>query len=267
MPSLENVERARVLLDSGIDSNIPYAALEIRFAMEAIVYEKIRFHSPHLPTAIVDTWQPPQVLKLLVQLEPDAALDTITRIGPQSVDGARATVADIEIEHRSFTLAWLTKHYNVVGNLLHTPTIKQQLTSVLDWQLRRSQLNEILVEVKRVAESSGQAWLATIITYKCHLCGKDMPRNIDGLKTGTKVTCLYPKCGAEHVVSIEDGDQPAIDLLASDFDCLKCREPIEVEDRHVKIGLHFGCSKCQTQHEIAGWGYRMVEPSAFNSST
>jgi hypothetical protein len=126
-----HVERAATLLASGVESDLSYAALELRMAMEAIAYEKLRLYAPRLPESIFDKmWQPPQIMKALLEFEP-WAMENKTISNARTDEDGSSTEQVIIGEHFSFKLQWLRKAYNTVGQFLHTPTPKQAEQTIL----------------------------------------------------------------------------------------------------------------------------------------
>jgi hypothetical protein len=72
MDKRAHVARATELLDKADDALLPYAALELRMAMEAIAYGKLRAFATRIPTSVLDKWQPPQAMRALLEFEPHA---------------------------------------------------------------------------------------------------------------------------------------------------------------------------------------------------
>ncbi|MCK1288940.1 hypothetical protein IVB41_34080 [Bradyrhizobium sp. 44] len=62
--------RARVELASADDERLPYAMLELRFAMEAITYDRAQAFKEDLPYEEYRTWQPRKVVAVLAGIDP-----------------------------------------------------------------------------------------------------------------------------------------------------------------------------------------------------
>src|SRR5262245_42333641 len=101
-----HVSAARRLLDSGDAGLLPYAALELRMAMEAITYDKLRAHAHRLPSDVLDKWQPPQAMKALLEFAPHAADERVVAFGLQPGPGVPAEQRRPIAEKRSFDLEW-----------------------------------------------------------------------------------------------------------------------------------------------------------------
>lgn len=117
--------RARNILDTGDDFTLRYACLELRFCIEAITYDKLRFYAPRLPVLVIETWQPPQAMKALVQIEPDAASNYSIAMSPEDSLGHPTGEWMSVGAHKSLPVSWITKIYNKLGSYLHIPNPKK----------------------------------------------------------------------------------------------------------------------------------------------
>lgn len=81
--------RAKALLAQGDDQALRYAALELRLTLEAIAYDRLHDYRRDVPPSVYETWQPPKVLKLLLEIDPRA--DT-----PQTVKIARTLAPGVD---------------------------------------------------------------------------------------------------------------------------------------------------------------------------
>lgn len=66
----KSVERAKNELDKNIVHNLPYAALELRMALESIIYERAENYKEELSGKKLSTWQPRKLLMLILEIDP-----------------------------------------------------------------------------------------------------------------------------------------------------------------------------------------------------
>ena len=252
--------RAATLLESGGDEALRYAALELRMAMEAIAYDKLRVYARRLPSEVLDKWQPPQAMRALLLFEPRAMHSKRVRYAAQGPDG-QPPGPWIELgEHRSFDITWLRKAYNKIGSYLHQPAPFRAACEP-DPSTLRADLREILAEVKQVAESRLDGALVTAITFQCAACDAWVVCNEEGVKATQRAVCLDASCSAEHVATFAADGTVTFHLIATDFDCVKCSAKIPVEDRRLRIGYEFSCPACKAVHVLAQtqWGYGLKD--------
>lgn len=261
MTKHQHTAAAKDLLAGGPDANLRYAALELRLAIEAITYEKLRLYAPRLPATVLDKWQPPQAFRALEEYEPRSTHSFRLRIAPETDYGVAGTDWRDIGEHRAFKLPWLKKTYNKLGGLIHQRApnydANAELSSISDPSRLREELKAIHKEVERVASSQINSSLATVMYIECMVCGAPIVRNVDGAKETKRADCLQMACGAQHHLEFGDDGRATTQLIATSFECLKCDAPITVENRRLDVGLEFMCSSCQTKHVIVSrqWAY------------
>lgn len=103
------IERANSLIEEGTAVSLRYAALELRFCMEAITYEKLEASAKHIPPDIIDKWQPPQAVKALLEHEPKTDKGFILFAGIEEEYGVPSNNMQFVGEHKAFNLGWLRR--------------------------------------------------------------------------------------------------------------------------------------------------------------
>jgi hypothetical protein len=252
--------RAEALLAKGDDESLRYVCLELRFCLEAISYEKLRLYAPRLPRGTFEKlWQPPQVVRALLEFEPHADQDFELRVGRETTLGVPASELHIVGVHRTFRLAWLRKTYNKLGNFLHIPTPPSGAVSQQP-EPRRSDLEAILGDVRAVLTSAVDSSLAKVVEFECAACRATVIVNEDRLRKNPHVRCLNSACNSEHVAvfSTQDADSPIhFERYAKSFECLDCGKAISISISDLIHGYAFECSACHARHQIleTEWGY------------
>jgi len=238
-----------------------YACLELRFCLEALAYEKLGIYSKRVPQSVLDTWQPPQAIKALLEFEPLADEGFTLTMSPESSPGVPTGDWQVIGTHSTLKLSLIRKYYNKLGNFLHIPsparTARQASVSpTVDG------LKEMLEEMRPAVYSHFDASMATVVEWECSVCNGMSVANLDGLKESKKAFCLNPQCGALHHAVCDSEGEIELHLDASHFKCAQCGEEIELENRKLAIGLQFKCWPCGAVHKIAGrqWSYGQPLP-------
>lgn len=257
--------RAERLLEKNDDDLLRYVCLELRFCLEAIAYDKLRTYAKRLPDAVLNTWQPPQAIRALLEFEPLADQDFVLRFSPESELGVPTGEWVTLGTHRTLRLSWLRKSYNKLGHYLHVPMpgAEGRTRSIGP---SRSELEGIVAELKPAIESAVDSSLAAVLDFECSVCHLAFFANIEAAKKRQKVMCLNPNCQAEFFPEFGDTGDVKLHLMSSAFDCLSCGKPIHVENRKLEVGLEFLCPACGSRHQIASrqWGYG--RPDALKST-
>jgi hypothetical protein len=173
--------RAKALLAEEDDSLLRYICLELRFCLEAITYDKLRTYIKRIPEEVLETWQPPQAMRALLEFEPDADQDFSIRISPETKSGVPTGEWTHLGVHHIFKLSWLRKTYNKLGNFLHVPTPRVQRGASQQQspaQLRKA-IEEIIAELEPIVASSLDSSLAMVVEFQCSVCNNKVFRNLD----------------------------------------------------------------------------------------
>lgn len=261
MHKRQHASRAAELLSDEEEANLKYAALELRMAIEEIVYEKLKLYAPRLPAEVVDKWQPPQAVRALLEFEPRATSDKIVRFSREATADSPAGEWKTLGSHRSFKLPWLRRAYHLLGSLLHAPAPKSaaKFKSPARHPSIRQELRDILAEVEAVAASQMDSSLARVVTFECAACDAPVICNEDGARRSGRAVCLDPSCGAHHAAEFRLDGSVVFHLIATEFDCMKCDGKIPVENRKLSLNFRFRCQRCGSWHSVveAQWGYAL----------
>lgn len=240
----EHLERARELLEAGDEAAVRYACLEMRFAIEKIVYRKLSKLAEKIPPAIYRTWQPNKAMKLLLNFEPQADQNVKVAVSSVAEDGSPAGDWSDLGEARAFKLQWLNKYYNKLGGYLHASPLyekKKPAHKVV------CSLREILEELDYVAASSMVMSFTITGNFPCEKCGTAIYFSEEQIKAQAELECYNQACPVRYKI-IGFGDKLKVERLhCFDYRCTRCDAenslpgPLHHEVRH--------CTSCgQTHH-------------------
>lgn len=253
MNKREHYRRAKAHLDAEDDERLAYAALELRMCLEAIIYSKLKTYAKRLPTSVKKKWQPPQALKALLTLEPDADRDFNLRMVREAQPGATAEESPTSLHsHRTVKYRWLRKHYNKLGSYLHVsqPFAPPKVPYRIGLKRLREALEEITEELEPVVASTMDASLAMTIGFECVVCRNQVLCNEAGLERTSAAVCLDPDCETEYEAARDDEGEWIFTIPRFTFICDVCKQPFEVEDRQLELGLEITCEECNTCHRL-----------------
>lgn len=153
-----HLDAAKSLLASGTRSELIYACLELRLAIEALAYETVQLLRSDLSEEVLRTWQADKLLREFKEMDP--GLDGTLTIEISPADGAEGPTFTF-VEHR-LTSAWTGKAYPTLGSFLHERTLLQlDRGHDPDDDLVRSKADAIVAELERVLGSNGWNLRAT----------------------------------------------------------------------------------------------------------
>jgi hypothetical protein len=260
------LRRAHNLLAKGDDALLRYVCLELRFCLEAVMYDKLRAYAPRLPASIYAKWQPPQALKALLQIEPRADHDYVVRISRDDGSGKPSGDWAHLGTHQTLKLSRLRKLYNQLGNYLHVPSPSAQdrnPPSPAPEKIRED-LSAILEELEPVVASTIDGTFSVTISFACSECESTVVCNEDGLRESYKATCLNVACGAEFSAVENSEGEFEFRLLTLPFQCINCKHQNLIETRRIVVGYTFMCSECGVTHGVVepAWAYGLVDSEA-----
>lgn len=243
--------RARLELESDDDNRAKYAALELRFALEALTYDKALQYKDDFPPSEFETWQPRKVMATLLEIDPDADKDVTIAIGLQKGLGQPASDMQSLGSEKKLSLANLKAQYDALGNYLHAPSLKQ-VTSGTGQDIDR--LRERCVDVlKCITEiEASPVWgtkFSNIGHAPCGRCGHEIRRNLGVGQQGPWLA-YCPGCKAPHDVSENEAGQIRFTPRQKEMICSSCKTVQYLWTDQVIVGNLFNCCECETKFQI-----------------
>jgi len=246
------LERARGELNSNDDERLSYAALELRFAMEAITYDRAQAFKDELPYEEYSTWQPRKVVAVLAGIDPSIMMTSTIRIGLEDQPGVPST--SMKPLGTEFVLSAedIKRHYDALGGGLHIPTMAQfQNDKPPDPAAVRARCDEVVSVVDRVLSSG--VWNSTLgvsSQIDCFRCQDPMRRRMpNGVKT-LKAECF--ECKAEYNLT-EEGDGKVLwSPVMDDAPCANtnCTATKALWPDEIEPGTFWTCNECGTISEL-----------------
>ncbi|MHA1528450.1 MAG: hypothetical protein ACTSVG_05490 [Alphaproteobacteria bacterium] len=117
--------RAKLLLMEDSPETVRYAAVELRMAIEGLIYDKADKYREDIPPSKYQTWQPKKLLELLLDIDPKAELGGTLSVARASDEEDREEAYQTLGTERPLSLAEIKAHYDALGSCIHMPTLKQ----------------------------------------------------------------------------------------------------------------------------------------------
>jgi hypothetical protein len=255
----DHLKRARALLATGSAADLRYAALELRMCLEAMTYDKLRSFANYVtPSFLARTWQPPKLLKAMAQFDSNADKSFILKMGVETTPGGPVNSEGMKFvgEHKAFSCAWLTKHYNKLGSYLHLQA--QATPSPAQEAKIRTNLESIFAEIEEAQTGSILgSWMGQVIQFDCHVCAEQITSSLHFVENERRSTCLNPECEAEYLVE-KRGEGFGFLLRASTIPCA-CGHTIVVENKHITDGHEPTCPSCKRKYKLkCNWSFKEV---------
>lgn len=193
----------------GEGQQLVYACLELRLAIEAIVYETLQAYEKNLSPDVAEAhqhWQPNKVLELLSAHDP--LVDRSLRVQVREVGENGAPVGGppfFDGIDRRLTVNWVEKAHRSLGSFLHQRTISQlKKGKSIDETKLRTEANRIYIGLKEVLESEVYGIQFTGgLPICCATCGFDLAATMASLILDGAVDVKCATCNVSRLVKTD----------------------------------------------------------------
>lgn len=249
--SREHLIEASKKLATKADSDLKYAALELRMAMEALTYDRALAFKEEFPIEEYDTWQPKKIMAVLLEIDPLADQDRTISIGLEEECGVQSKEMKSLGSETVLNMRVLKKHYDALGSFLHIQTIKStKAGKTVNHDRVRKRCEEIEVYLNKVLSSPVfNSTIGLFASIECMECSNKIRKRIPG-EDVIHVQC--PDCDASYRVSKSGNNQALWEPLQQKLECAnpECTRKIVVWENEIRLGTHWTCLDCKGENKI-----------------
>ena len=244
--------RAIQELNSDDDHRLPYAALELRMSLEALVYERATRYSEELSNRKLSTWQPKKLLSLLMEIDPYADKTSSISCGREEEYGKPASVMQSLGTDRLLSLGEIKKYYDRLGSYLHTPTLNQVSEGKGAPPERiRSRCMEVSKIIEEVLSSPVfNVDMKVTATLECEKCGNKIVRRIPPEANTVIARCI--ECSASYEIARASNNKADWKPLVKDVECANssCKRTMQLWECELTEGTSWICSTCKGRNQV-----------------
>jgi hypothetical protein len=242
-----HLQRAVLLLDSENITDHVYACLELRFCIEAIVYQKLLHGIKNIPSTIVETWQPQKAVKMLSEIDALSSGDckiefNLTKAETPPKDGWLLLG-----EQKIPPVKWLAKNYNKLGNFLHL--VEPRKAENKEEREIKEIISPIVEQLKEYVKGNLVLTVNNIEINQCPVCHQDFAFATNKVKHGHTRKCSNFKCGALFTANIDEPSKKVTFTCQTyDVACQECEQTIVIPEEKIRNLDKFCCSNCHSQY-------------------
>ena len=233
---------------SGDPERLPYAALELRKAMEAATYQRLRSYKEEIPPDVYRTWQPHKVVQYLIEIDWMASFQSWeVSFRPEDEPGKPAKVMRSLGTETVLTMKDLRDHYNAFGSFLHVPTLDQIENNKLP------DLNRLKEHCEKCVDLLNEVLKSPILNVnfgllaktECFRCGVLVVKRLVMNSTET-VEARCVNCDAKYIVSDEGANKVKWSAKQHDIECPTegCAGKITLWEDQIRPGIYWTCEDC-----------------------
>lgn len=242
--SINCVDKADSLIESGGEDNLRYACLQLRMAIEHLFYELIPLYSDELPTDILNKWQPKQIIDALLDCDPHVDEDATLTFFDYNEDGSRGKPFS-QRSQKGVSKRLLKKYYHKLGSYLHSPMTDDDL----DLSKFESFLRNTVAMLRDYSADTVISNIRKFAFVEC-VCGRTIKRNVAALQVTPRVTCPDVKCDAMFDYSNNEDGTCTFTPVNHSFTCTNC-DTVNYFGAHlVSDGLEITCDECESKIRV-----------------
>ncbi|MDH5824202.1 hypothetical protein QFW77_14570 [Luteimonas sp. RD2P54] len=248
----QSLERAQSLLAEDDDDVLRYAALELRLCMEALTYDRAQAYKKEIPPEEWGKWQPRQVMKLLLEIDPDADRNYSLHVGEEPYPGGQPERMHAMGAETVFGLSDLKQSYDAVGSILHMPTMLQmEAGKNHSTEKMRARCNDSAAALAKALSSP--IWNFTVGEFAscdCAECGARVRRRMPREFYQLRAKCFH--CKAEYDVILQENREVTFKPRVCDLSCptVGCEARFVLWEHQVRAGARWQCKKCEKPYGI-----------------
>lgn len=246
------LERAKEILKENNNNNLRYAALELRMSFECLVYERAGLFKDELSNNKLSTWQPPQLLKLLIEIDPDADKNSSISGGLQEEQGKPAKHLSHIGNENVLSLNEIKKYYNRLGSYLHAPTIEQVMEKKGATSAKiKERCQEIIKILDKVLSSPIFNVNFRVCTSNlCERCNTKIVRRMPFEVKTVLATCIT--CSASYQLTSLENNKVEWMPLKYNVKCAEqtCGHINKLWKDDLKLENSFLCSNCGRENQL-----------------
>lgn len=240
------VSSAKAELESGEDTRLKFAALELRFGIEALTYHRLLMYKDEIAPSEYAKWQPHKVVEMLHSIYPDVDKPSVLSVAPDS--GGPGTVLGHD---QPVSLANIKRYYNAIGSYLHAPMLNQIENGRVtpDFNKMRKRCDEILEILEKALGSTAWSNFGMFATLaSCYECDKPVRRRWSNDQERTRVPCFH--CRAEYWLTGSEHGKALWEPNYERVTCPACKHINTCWPRDIEPGVTCSCKACGRQHRF-----------------
>jgi hypothetical protein len=247
------LKHAKDALDNDKDHYLIYAALELRMALEALVYERAGLFTAEITEKELNTWQPGKLLNILLEIDPFIDKSPDIFIGIEEEFCKPPETMKFMGKERVLSLKEIKQFYNRLGSYIHTKTKEQvEKNKGANADKIRKNCNDLYNIISEVVDSQIINFDMKVITKRtCDNCGKEIARRIIPTKKSFIAKCI--ECGVSYNVETIEKDKVRWNPIGTYVRCANkdCDYQFFLFESETKVGTNWICYKCKQPNIIA----------------
>lgn len=248
------LKQAKEKLKSPDEDIITYASLDLRMALECLVYEKAMMYEGEISSDQMRTWQPASLMKYILEIDPNADKSSTLSFKLDSELKDQSEPYKFLGTESVISIKDIKSYYNKLGSYLHVPTAEQlekKGSIKLDQKIARC--NQVVALIEKVLSSPiFNMNFKQLVDIACDRCNSKIVRRIPLGEKLINVTCTTNNCIATYTMKVE-GQKVTWRPIGVDVACPKesCDEKYFMWEEELKVATEWVCKGCSQKNKLA----------------
>ncbi|WP_024677693.1 hypothetical protein [Pseudomonas syringae] len=241
------LDRARELLKASDDHSKRYAALELRFALENVVYRQMSEYGDVLPGNVLNMWKPDQMLRALISFDPISENGGELAFALKNGDEWPAD-SDFKAIGSTKSIPWkdFRKYYNKLGSYLHAPVANGDAQK--NKKIHSDDFTKIISCLEDVSKATAVFAIKIVVHANCE-CGNMLYVGQHEFDNDEPVVCSNRKCNLLWKKWTDSDGRQLLDPVDTIiYDCPDCQATIPVLPAEIWQPIH--CANCPSCFQV-----------------
>lgn len=230
------VDKAESLIEEGDGDSLRYACLELRMAIEYLFYDLLPLYADEIPTDMAKRWQPQRVIDVLTDCDPYVQNDCRIALGNHD------SGVPVVLESKGVSKGLIKSYWHKLGSFLHASMTGAKAVGTDEVPF----LWKTISALREYEESRVRANVAARAELQC-ICGRTIKRNVEALKTNSRVRCPDDECRMIWDWVGEGDGEVRFKPARKSFICPGCQAINFYDERFAFDGLKVTCGNCEAR--------------------
>ena len=246
------LKSAHKILSDCSEENISHLALDLRMALECLIYERVDLYKGEISDKDLATWQPDKLLRTMLEIDPFADKSSTLRTRREGEGMENEPFKHLGTENL-LSLKDLKSNYHRLGSYLHTQTAEAIAENKgASFEKKLDRCKKVIGVIEKVLESTlSKSDFRTTVSLNCSNCDSKITRRIPPEEEfAIEAKCL--SCVASYEIKPSKENTAVWTPQAHDIDCISsgCKGFKFLWKNELIDGTNWVCEECGREYRL-----------------
>ena len=246
------LKSARKILSNCSEENISYLALDLRMALECLIYERVDLYKGEISDKDLATWQPDKLLRTMLEIDPFADQSSIFSMRREGEGMENQPFQYLGTENL-LSLGDLKSNYHRLGSYLHTQTAEAIAENKgASFEKKLDRCKKVTGVIEKVLESTiSKSNFRTTVSLNCNSCDTKITRRIPPEEEFV-IEAKCSSCVATYEIKPSKKNTAVWTRQGQEIDCISdgCKGYKFLWKNELIDGTNWVCEECGREYRI-----------------